>query len=185
MNICASGRPLLRPSANTGEPSSPPIGRLGLLPVCEVRWARTLSGEGVPTAASDTATGRGSRRSSSTPPPPSASASPGCCPGCGSLDGPPAPLLQGDNTLAGVTRGLKAVLMQFVLTQQGRSSSGSSSVVPDVVGWKSRSSASLSMITHSLLSKSSSSASGTERMKALLCASWSTDATDASCRPLA
>ncbi|XP_034721906.1 uncharacterized protein ttbk1a [Etheostoma cragini] len=67
----------------------------------------------------------------------------------------------------------------------GRSSSGSSSVVPDVVGWKSRSSASLSMITHSLLSKSSSSASGTERMKALLCASWSTDATDISWRPLA
>lgn len=73
-------------------------------------------------------------------------------------------------------------------SSRGRNSSGSSSVVPDVVGsapgrwWKSLSSVSLSMITHSLLSKSSSSASGTERMKALLWASWSTDA-EASLRP--
>ncbi len=65
---------------------------LGLLPVFEVRWVLTPFGGDVPMVASDRATGRGSRRSSSMPPPLLALAFLGCCPWCGSLDEPPAPL---------------------------------------------------------------------------------------------
>lgn len=53
----------------TRELSSSLIGWLSLLPVSEVRWALTLSGGDVPMAASDKATGRGSRHSSWMPPP--------------------------------------------------------------------------------------------------------------------
>lgn len=105
VNLCGSR--LLRSSVRQHairELSSPLIGWLVLLPVFEVQWALTLSGGAVPMAASDRATGRGSRHSSLTPPPPLALASLGCSPWCESLDEPPVPLLQENKMLARVTR---------------------------------------------------------------------------------
>lgn len=96
--------------------SSSLIGWLSLLPVSEVQWALTLAGGGVPMAASDKATGRGSRHSSWMPPPLLALASLGCSPWCGSLDGPPAPLLQDNNTFTGVHRERTSTLVPTFCT---------------------------------------------------------------------